>query len=171
VMGALDVIVDIGEVPLIGVAQAALAGYRLDADYRHQLYMSGQETFVITGISKDQTPSTLGASVILTLPEGSIAAYVGPSCLGIQAHREAMQDEVEAAALAGARMFPNSQQKSAESGDAMKLRFAGETATLISIAQSAAQGLEKALRYAAQFMGVDPEEVVVKSNRPWSRRR
>jgi hypothetical protein len=32
--------VDIGEVPLIGVAQAALAGYRLDADYRHQLYMS-----------------------------------------------------------------------------------------------------------------------------------
>jgi hypothetical protein len=42
------VIVDIGEVPLIGVAQAALAGYRLDADYRHQLYMSGQETFVIT---------------------------------------------------------------------------------------------------------------------------
>jgi hypothetical protein len=100
VIGALDLAVEPGEIPLLGVAQAALASYRLDADYRHQLYMSGQETFVVTGISKDETPEALGASVILTFPENAKAQYVSPSCKGIEAHRLAIQDEVEAAAIA-----------------------------------------------------------------------
>jgi Domain of unknown function (DUF4055) len=135
------------------VSQAALAEYRLDADYRHQLYMSGQETFVVTGIEKNEAPTILGASVILTFKEGAEASYVSPSCAGIEAHRLAKQDEIEAAAMAGARMFTTAEAPAQESGEAMKLRFAGETATLTSIAQSAAQGLEKALRYAAQFIG------------------
>jgi len=165
VFGALDLAVEPSEVPLLGVAQAALAGYRLDADYRHQLYMSGQETFVITGIPKEDTPSMLGASVILTLPAESKAEYVGPSCRGIDAHRIAMADEVEAAAVAGARMFMNAQKgRTSESGDALKLRFSAETASLTSIAQSAAQGLERALKSAAQFMGIDPDEVIVTPN-------
>jgi hypothetical protein len=165
VAGALDLRVDISEVPLIGVAQAALAGYRLDADYRHQLYNSGQETFVVEGVTKEQAPPVIGAGVIYTVPVGGKAYYVSPACKGIDAHRAAMQDEVEAAAVAGARMFTNAQRgRSAESGDALKLRFSGETATLTSIAQSAAQCLERALKYAAQFMDVDPDEVNVTPN-------
>lgn len=42
VIGSKDLSVSPDEPPLIGVARAALAMYRLDADYRHQLYMSGQ---------------------------------------------------------------------------------------------------------------------------------
>jgi hypothetical protein len=102
---------------------------------------------------------------MLMLPASCDAKYVGPNAVGIQAHRQAMQDESEAAALAGARMFTNAQTgRTAESGDALKLRFSGETATLVSIAQSAAQGLERALKAAAFFVGVDPEQVSVTPN-------
>lgn len=93
--------------------------YRLDADYRHQLYMSGQETLVI--INGD-APSALGAGVVLTLfaskddhmPD---AKYVGPTGTGIDAHRVAIEDERGNAATVGARLF-DSEKKSAESGDA-----------------------------------------------------
>ena len=75
-----------------------------------------------------------------------------------------MQDERQNAAQAGARLFNSSESKTAESGDALRIRFAAETATLTSIAQSSAQGLEKALRHIAVMIGQDPAKVVVKPN-------
>lgn len=160
-LGARDLSVDIEEPPLIGVARAALAYYRLDADYRHQLYNSGQETlFIING----EAPQYVGAGVVHTLeaaPGVTVdAKYVGPSGSTIQAHREAMQDERDNAANAGAKLFQDARQ-SQESGEARRLRFGAETATLRSIAQTSAAGLEKALRYAARMIGANEAEVVV----------
>lgn len=169
VIGPNDLSVTPTEPPLIGVARAALALYRLDADYRHQLYQSGQETLVI--INGD-APEAIGAGVVLTLQSGANdrgeertpdAKYVGPSGTGIAAHRIAIQDERESAVSAGARLFDSS-KKAAESGEALRLRYAAQTATLTSIAQASAQGLEKALRYVAVMMGQSPEAVVVKPN-------
>ena len=127
--------------------------------------MSGQETLVI--INGD-APSAVGAGVVLTLKASKDdhppdAKYVGPAGTGIAAHREAIQDERENAAAAGARLF-DAEKKSAESGDALRIRYAAQTATLTSIAQASAQGLEKALRHIAVMIGARPDEVVVKPN-------
>jgi hypothetical protein len=167
VIGPRDLAVAPQEPPLIGVARAALALYRLDADYRHQLYMSGQETLVV--INGD-APTAIGAGVVITLTSGQgedgkeytpDAKYVGPSGRGIEAHRTAIQDERENAVAAGARIF-DSAKKAAESGEALRLRYAAQTATLTSIAQASAAGVEKALRFAAVMIGADPNAVVVK---------
>lgn len=165
VMGPQDLSVTPDEPPLIGVARAALAMYRLDADYRHQLYMSGQETLVIIN---GEAPAAVGAGVVLTLQAGREdhapdAKYVGPSGTGIAAHRQAILDERDNAASAGARLF-DSEKRAAESGDALRIRYAAQTATLTSIALASAQGLEKALRHIAVMIGANPEEVVVKPN-------
>lgn len=165
VIGSKDLSVSPDEPPLIGVARAALAMYRLDADYRHQLYMSGQETLVI--INGD-APSAVGAGVVLSLKASKEdhqpdAKYVGPAGTGIAAHREAIQDERGNAAAAGARLF-DTEKKSAESGDALRIRYAAQTATLTSIALASAQGLEKALRHIAIMIGARPDEVIVKPN-------
>jgi len=163
VIGARDLDLKPEEPPMIGVARAALAAYRLDADYRHQLYMSGQETFVLINAG-GKTPSAVGAGVIIALEgaEGFTpdAKYVGPAGTGIQAHRQALVDERERAAQAGAKLFDNT-ARAQESGEARKLRFAAETATLRSIAQASCSGLETALRHAARMIGADPNEVVV----------
>jgi hypothetical protein len=47
IVGSTDITPDIDEIPLLPVARAALAAYRLDADYRHQLFYSGQPTLFL----------------------------------------------------------------------------------------------------------------------------
>lgn len=168
VIGARDLSLAPELPPLVGVARSAIALYQLSADYRWQLFMTGQETLVI--INGD-APGAVGAGAVIAIKQGSGSEeagrpdvkYVGPAGTGIAAHRMAIQDERQAAAQAGARLFSN-EGKSAESGDALRIRFAAETATLTSIAQSSAQGLEKALRHIAVMIGQDPEKVVVKPN-------
>jgi hypothetical protein len=54
--------------------------------------------------------------------------------------------------------------KNAESGEALRLRYGAQTATLTSVAKAGAAGLQKALRHVAMFMGADPEQVLVKPN-------
>lgn len=163
VIGSTDVSVNIDEIPMLGVTECAYSAYRLDADYRHQLYMSGAETLFITGAQGDELPKIVGASVIFGLPEGAKAEYVGPEGKGIEAHRTAIQDEKVAAAMEGAKLF-DAEKGAAESGEALKIRFAAQTATLTTIAQSAAQGLERALKHAAVMIGADPNKVVVPPN-------
>lgn len=150
--------------PLIGVARSAVTSYQLSADYRWQLFMTGQETlFIINGAE----PEMVGAGVIVSLvAEGEQtpdAKYVGPAGTGIAAHRQAMIDERDNAAAAGAKLF-DTEARAQESGDARRLRFAAQTATLVTIAQAAAKGLEQGLRYIAIMMGLDPTKVIVKPN-------
>lgn len=165
VAGPLDLQIKPEGSPLIGVAEAMLAMYRLDADYRHQLYNSGQETFVVLNIDKNQKlPTVLGSSVVLGFEGVNVdAKYVSPTCDGIDAHRIALQDERANAVAAGTKLF-DSEQKSAESGEALRLRLGAQTATLTTVAKTSAALMERALRFAAQFIGADPNAVVVKPN-------
>lgn len=162
VMSARDVLVEPERPPLIGVARGALAIYRLDADYRHQLFNSGQETLVIVnGDAPDAVGS--GAVIVMQGDEGKKpdAFYVGPAGTGIEAHKQAIEDDRIAAGKAGAQLFDDT-QRTQESGEARKLRFSAETASLISIAQASASGLEKALRHVARMVGASEDTVVVK---------
>lgn len=147
--------------PLVGVAKAALAIYRLDADYRHQLFWSGQETCFIIGTTEN-LPKVLGAGCTYGLPEGCSVQYAGAAGRGIEAHRQAILDERQNAVAAGVKLFDS--QKAAESGEALRLRAAAQTATLTTVALASAAALERALRYAAMFVGQDPTEIVVKAN-------
>ena len=139
--------------PLIGVARAALGIYQLSADYRWQLYMSGQETLVaING----KGPAMVGAGVVHEMlgAEGLTPdlKYVSPTCAGIEAHKLAIEDMRTQAVHAGARLLERSGGQ--ESGEARRMRFASELATLTSIAQNSCALLERALRNVAMLMGL-----------------
>jgi hypothetical protein len=147
--------------PLIGVARSSIAMFRLDADYRHQLYNTGQETLVVTGA--DGAPEAVGAGVVMNLPLNATAQYVGPKGVGISAHRTAIGDERANAVVAGAKMFDDT-KAGVESGEALRIRFAAQGATLVSVALSSAQGIERALKNSAIMVGANPDEVVVTPN-------
>lgn len=161
VMNAREVTLETDDPPLIAVARAALAMYQLSADYRLQLFMTGQETLFVFNTD---APAYVGASVVVALKSDNSkeappdARYVSPTGAGITAHRQAIEDKRAEAAAAGAKLF-ESEGSSQESGEAKKIRFAAETATLVSIAQSAAAGLEKALRFIARMMGMGEAEI------------
>lgn len=166
VIGARDLSLAPELPPLLGVGRSAVALYQLSADYRWQLFMTGQETLVV--INGD-APSAVGAGAVIAIKQGDNAGtpdvkYVGPAGTGIAAHRVAIQDERQNAAQSGARLFNSAESKTAESGDALRIRFAAETATLTSIALASAQGLEKALRHIAVMIGQSADAVTVKPN-------
>lgn len=164
VIGARDLHVEPDEVPLLGVARSALAIYRLDADWRHQLFMSGQETLFINGVDDaTKMPAAVGAGIVHGLPGEARAEYVGPACKGIEAHERAIAMERKHASESGARLF-DKEPKQRVSGEALKTRYSAENATLGSVALASAAGLERGLRNIALMMGEDPNKVIVKPN-------
>ena len=161
VANARDISATVETAPLIGVSRAALAIYQLSADYRHQLYMSGQETLVAINGPK---PTAVGAGVVHEMQgDGQLTPdlkYVSPSCSGIEAHKAAIEDNRIAAVQAGARLLEQSENVQ-ESGSARQLRFASETATLTSVVQASCGLLERALRNVAMMVGLPEDQVVV----------
>jgi hypothetical protein len=137
--------------------------YRGEADYRHTLYMQGQETLiVIGGTGNPDDDVRVGAGSKIEVQVGGDAKYIGVSSSGLSEMRMAIEnDRSDAKSKAGQLLNNKSTQ---ESGDALRLRMTAQTANLMEVALTCASGLERILRIAAQWMGCNPEEVSVKAN-------
>lgn len=160
---AMDLSPRVEPPPLIGVARSALSIYRKSADQEQALYMSANPTLVAINA---EGPDAVGAGVIHTMmgSEGikPDLKYVEATNSGIKERREEMKADREAAVMAGARLFEQTAQGQ-ESGEAKRLRYASETATLTSIAQSSCMLLERSLRNVAMIMGLPENDIVVEA--------
>lgn len=156
--------------PLLGLGRLCMAIYRGEADYRHTLFMQGQDTLVTIGTVRQDgahvttdDPLRVGAGAHIGLDVGGDAKYVGIGADGITGLRESLNDDRKAAeAKAGTMISPGAGKQ--ESGDAMTTRVAAQAASLTQIAQAGAMALQNVLRIAAEWMGADPEAVVVQPN-------
>lgn len=148
--------------PLIKLANQCLAIYRGEADYRNACYMQGQDTFVIIGGDEEAT-YRIGAGASVIVPVGGDAKFVGTNSGGIPELRQMVaNDRDRAAQMAGQLMDATSRMK--ESGVALRTRVAAQTVTLHQIALTGAEGLKKILQMAAEWIGANPEEVIVQPN-------
>jgi hypothetical protein len=152
------------DAPLYGVATAELAIYRMDADYRHALYLTSQPTPVAIGVDPENAPDTIGSAAIWIIAQGGDAKMLEFSGQGVGAMKIAMDDDYARAVQAGARLLSTSDEGGPESGEALRLRQGAQTATITTVAKNTAAGLERALRYAAMMLGQDPESVSVEAN-------
>jgi len=165
-VNAKDICADPDDPPLLGLAQLALAIYRGEADYRQSLFLQGQDTFVTTGQLQNQTQGVAvrtGAGAHVQLETGGKAEFVGVDSSGIAEQREAIQNDLAEAKQKSAKLF-DSRSKQKESGDALRIRVSSETATLNRIALTGAGALQEILRTAAEWVGANPDEVVVVPN-------
>lgn len=151
--------------PLLGLARLALAVYRGEADYRQNLFMQGQDTLVIIGDMQDDggEAKRVGAGALVRLPAGGDAKYVGVNSTGLAEQREALQNDRNQALLKTGALI-NSGSAERESGDALRIRVAAQTASLNQIALTGAAGLEQLLQTAAEWVGADPKQVAVRPN-------
>lgn len=158
------------EIPLLPLAKATINIYRLEADYRRALYLTAQPTPVIIGAFdefQDPPPMTIGSAVPWIIPPPGDAKFLEFSGAALSAQRQAILDEMERAVQLGARLLAD-QTGQQESGEARRLRYASESATLTSIAQNVGSGLEKALRYVARWLGINEDLVTVEPNLEFS---
>ena len=148
------------EVPLYGLAQIAAGIYRVDADYRQALFLIAQPQRWVSGVKTENVPSAWGSNIVFVMEDpqaqAGILEFTGQ---GVGAQRQAMIDGFEQAAQFGARLYDRTSGQ--ESGEARKIRHGQETATLATIAQTGAAGLEQALGWCAEFMGANSDEVQV----------
>lgn len=160
---AVDLSPRIDPPPLIGIARAALDYYQMSADQRIALYMGANPTLLaING----EAPKVVGAGVVHQMmgapgldPD---LRYVEAGNGGIAERRTEMQGAQHQAVMAGARLFEQT-ARGEESGEAKRLRYASETASLVSIAQNSCALLERALKNAAMIMGLREDDIVVEA--------
>lgn len=159
--------------PLLGLARMCFTIYRAEADYRTTLYMQGQETLVVIGgiLNANSSDSQgegsdsvrTGAGARIDVNIGGDAKYIGVSADGLEEQRHSLENDHKAASVrTGQLMAPG--KASLESGESLKTRLAAQTATLSSIAITAASALERALKMIAEWIGESPAEVRVEPN-------
>lgn len=156
-----DIVPSPDDPPLLGLAKLCLAIYRGEADYRQNLFMQAQDTLVVIGSNEEE--HRVGAGATIVLPQGGDAKYIGVRADGLSEQREALQNDRRAAASKAGQLV-DAVSRERESGEALKIRVAAQTATLNQIALSGAAGLQHILRLAATWMGLDPEQVTVEPN-------
>lgn len=149
--------------PLLGLGNLALAIYRGEADYRQNLFLQGQDTLVMTGMSDAGGDIRTGASAGLKLPKGADAKYIGVSAAGLDGQRKALQDLDAEASDRGAKLLDFNAGR-ASSGDALRIRVAARTTNLFSVARTGCYALERILKMAAEWIGENPDKVVVEPN-------
>lgn len=162
-VNAADLSLTPDEPPLDGLARLCLAIYRGEADYRQNLFMQGQDTLVRVGIVGESEPVRTGAGACIDVPLNGDAKYIGVSSNGLPEQRQALAaDYARAYQKSGQLMDATSRVK--ESGDALRIRVAAQTATLPQIAKTGAAGLERVLKKLAIWYGADPDKVRVTPN-------
>lgn len=165
IINSADLVVEVDEPPLLDLANMCLTIYRSDADYRQNLFMQGQDTFVTIGanLDEDETIRT-GAGARVDLPLGGDAKYVGVQSSGLKEQREALGTLESRAGSMGAQTLDTTSRER-ESGDSLRIRVAARTADMNQIADTAASGLERLLKICADWMGENPDEVKVIPNK------
>lgn len=169
-----DILARPDKAPLLGLANAMLAIYRGEADYRQNLFMQGQDTLVVIGTRRktdatqdEEGPIRTGAGSRIDLDTEGDAKYIGVNSAGLPEQRQALgndrqHSEVRAGQLVNARLGDK------ESGEALRTRLAAQTATLKQIALAGGAGLEAQLKACAKWKGEDPNKVKVEVNEEFS---
>lgn len=162
-----DILPRCDEPPLIQLANLCAAIYRVGADYYQNLHMQGQDTLVIIGDTKnkdsDDDGFRIGTGAVIQLETGSEAKFIGVNSNGLAEQRECLADMRSRAEVMCGKLS-SSRTGSQESGEALKIRVAAQTAMLVQIATTGAKGLEKALKIIAKWIGENPDEVTVTPN-------
>lgn len=163
-IGADDLVPEPGECPLLGLSNLALTIYRGEADYRSTLFYQGQQTLVIIGGNISDVDENqqlrIGNKGVIDLRIGGDAKYIGVSSAGLGEMRQAIANDDLKAAQFGVQFMDVGSARGA-SGEALRIRVAARTTTIQQISVAGAAGLEQALRYAAEWVGDDPDEVSV----------
>jgi hypothetical protein len=164
-VNSCDITSEVDDPPLLDLGDICMAIYRGEADYRHNLYMQGQDTLVTIGGGFDETDKLrVGAGARLDMPLGADAKYIGVTSSGLQEQREALARLESRAGSMGAQTLDTTSRER-ESGDSLRIRVAARTADMNQIVDAGALALENILKTCAEWMGENPDEVKVKPNK------
>ncbi len=150
--------------PLLSLADLVLHLYRLQADYSAELHGQCSATLVTKAISKkagdEKKPQRLGVGghVDLGSNKEADAFYLELSGKGLPELRQAVESAKQMARERSGEVVDQS-SRGRESGNSLEQRISVRTATLHSISQHGAEGLQKLLHIMGRWLGMDETAV------------
>ncbi len=163
-INATDVVPTPQEPPLLGLGNLSISVYMSEADYRQALFMQGQDTLIVIGnVIDEEEQLRVGANARIDLPIEGDAKYVGVDSKGLPEMRSALENDRSIAAEKANNLLDN-RSTQRESGEALSIRVAAQTASLNQIVLAGAHGLELILKSIARWIGANEDEVVVVPN-------
>ena len=152
---------EIEKPPLLDLVDVNLHHWRLSCDYNHGLHYTGLPTAIAAGFPKSNEGYRIGAGAAWWSEEPNARAYyLEFTGEGLTAMRDALsEDEAKMAALGGRLL--EKQKHQAEAAAAMRIRSAGDQATLGGITETLDRGLTQAVALLNVWIGATPEGVEV----------
>jgi hypothetical protein len=150
--------------PVIDLARVNVGHYRNSADYEEALFLLGQPTPYITGLSaewadKHGASMRIGSRTAWLLPTGADAGLLElTSDLG--ALKGAMEGKEHQMATLGARLF-EAREGNPEAEGTIRARQSGESSLIASIASNVSRALETAINWCGLWMKAAGEAEVV----------
>jgi hypothetical protein len=156
---------------ILGLANANLRHYRLDADHAHNLHMSALATPWLNGFNKHEIDDLrkrgvsfeLGSGKAWALPTGATAGMLETSGRGLLAQQREKDAAEKRMAVLGARIIEG-QRVGVEAAETARIRQAGEASLLASLVSSVGKVFSEAARFAAVWTKRDQDEVVLELN-------
>ena len=164
----------IGKPPLQDLIKVSRAHYRNSAQYENGLEYCGNPTPMLMGFQelvdvpgKPHAKTTLqlgsGVAVITAEPQAN-AKYLEFTGQGLQALEKALESKEGLMALLGSRMLYES-KKAAEAAEALRIRYAGESATLADTANVISRVLTMAFKFECLwYCGSDKASIHLNTN-------
>lgn len=147
--------------PLIDMANVNLSHFVSTADLEHGAHFTGLPTAVITGFQEDlvdsgkQAEFRIGAATAWVFPDPETEVkYLEFEGQGLEALEKRVLKKEEYMAFLGARML-TPEKKAVETAETAQIHRSGETSVLSSLAQAAAESIEKALAFMSKWAGFD----------------
>lgn len=152
--------------PMYDMASVNIAHYRNSADYEESVFIMGQPTLVITGVTKNWVETVLknevrlGSRRPIPLPVQADAKLIEakPNTLAAQA----MADKEQQMISLGAKLVEK--MTVARTATETIVESTSETSILINVAMNVSEGMTWALQTAAKFVNADGTKISYKLN-------
>lgn len=150
--------------PILDMVDINLSHYRTSADLEHGRHYTALPTPVVSGSEMDME-LRIGSQTAWVLPSPDAKAYfLEFNGLGLKSLETALNEKQAQIAQFSARLMDTSQRGS-EASDAVKLRYAGEAASLSSISHAVEKGLNDAFNTIAEMEGFEYGSVEIELNK------
>jgi hypothetical protein len=157
-IGAENNTADVDKPPMYDQAVINIGHYINSADYEESVFLIGQPTPYVTGLSENWANDilkggfNLGSRSAIPLPVGATAGILVAAGNGLV--KEAMDHKERQMVAFGAKLVEQRsvQRTATEAG----LEASAENSTLVSVVRNAASAIIKSLEHCCRFLGIEP---------------
>lgn len=166
--GSVNNDLELDDVPLYDIAELNIAHLRNSADLEEMLFVSGQPTLVVSGLTEQWVSEVLengiaiGSRSGILLPKGGSAQML--QAAPNSALFEAMQEKKVMMQSLGAKLIETSKVGQSKTATEAAQDGAEETSVLSTIAHNVSDAYTKAIKCCARYMGYDDNALVVTLN-------